>query len=203
MRRCLEHLETGEVVLTKPSIAAVERHNILGWEVSIDGALKNERIRQRAAKLPSETGGVLLGIIDVQSRKVQLVDALEAPPDSVETPCLFERGIGGLTEEVTKNMARTMDQVRYVGEWHSHPPRYSLRPSGTDLEQLGWLARVTSLGSAGVDDYRGRPKGKSSGWRREMSCVSHRNPATQLKLGLALSGGGVKLPFFTLACCAA
>jgi integrative and conjugative element protein (TIGR02256 family) len=136
---------SGEVTLTKPRIAAVERHGVPGWEVSIDAALKSDLISQRAAKVPSETGGVLLGVIDAQARKVHLVDALAAPPDSLETPCLFERGIAGLTDQVTTMMARTMDQVRYVGEWHSHPPRYSVRPSGTDLLQLGWLAQVASM----------------------------------------------------------
>ncbi|MBT9293090.1 ThiF family adenylyltransferase [Prosthecodimorpha staleyi] len=136
---------TGEVTLTKPSVAAIERHAILNWEVSIDTSLKNDLISQRAAKVPNETGGVLLGIVDAYARKVLLVEALAAPPDSLETPFLFERGIAGLTDEVTAMMARTMDQVRYVGEWHSHPPRYSVQPSGTDLIQLSWLARVASM----------------------------------------------------------
>jgi len=38
-----------------------------------------------------------------------------------------------------------MDQVRYVGEWHSHPPRYPIQPSNIDLTQIHWLAQVLSM----------------------------------------------------------
>ena len=40
-----------------------------------------------------------------------------------------------------------MGQVRYVGEWHSHPPRYSTAPSGTDLSQIFWLATTLAIDS--------------------------------------------------------
>jgi hypothetical protein len=36
---------------------------------------------------------------------------------------------------------QSMYQLRYVGEWHSHPRRSSVLPSGTDLLQLAWLGK--------------------------------------------------------------
>ena len=57
---------------------------------------------------------------------------------------LFERGVAGLLESVTDIAESTMHQLRYVGEWHSHPNRASVGPSGTDLQQLIWLAREMS-----------------------------------------------------------
>ena len=32
-----------------------------------------------------------------------------------------------------------MHQIRYVGEWHSHPDGASAMPSSTDFAQLSWL----------------------------------------------------------------
>ncbi len=34
---------------------------------------------------------------------------------------------------------RLDSQIRYVGEWHSHPRRASALPSSTDLRQVAWL----------------------------------------------------------------
>ena len=102
-------------------------------------------LRFRAKRLPAETGGVLLGVVDAEARSIKIVDSLTAPPDSLEEKSGFERGIAGLETDIRRAMIRTMDQVRYVGEWHSHPPRYSIQPSGIDLTQIGWLARVLSM----------------------------------------------------------
>jgi integrative and conjugative element protein (TIGR02256 family) len=34
----------------------------------------------------------------------------------------------------------TRRQVRYLGEWHSHPKNSTTHPSITDIRQLAWLA---------------------------------------------------------------
>lgn len=132
----------GAVTFAKPTVAAVERCTILGWQISLDGELRRDLTAMRAEKLPSETGGALLGVVDAAAGRIELVHASRAPADSLESPALFERGIERLTEGVRALMARTMDQVRYVGEWHSHPPRHPTSPSLLDLAQLGWTSRV-------------------------------------------------------------
>jgi hypothetical protein len=45
----------------------------------------------------------------------------------------------GLADDTNKAVEATMYQLRYVGEWHSHPKRSSSSPSRTDLVQLHWL----------------------------------------------------------------
>ena len=42
---------------------------------------------------------------------------------------------------------RTAGQVRYVGEWHSHPPHMSSRPSVVDALQLDWIAALMGMDS--------------------------------------------------------
>jgi hypothetical protein len=135
----------GSVVATCSEVTEVRRAQKLDWTVSIDEELIKEISAIRAKSLPAETGGVLLGVVDAEVRSIHIVDALTAPPDSVEEKTGFERGIAGLENDIRNAMIRTMDQVRYVGEWHSHPPRYSLQPSSIDLTQIGWLAEVLSM----------------------------------------------------------
>lgn len=55
--------------------------------------------------------------------------------------------MGGVDEMMEDVRRPTAGQVRYVGEWHSHPPRVSARPSPTDGRQLDWLAALMGMDS--------------------------------------------------------
>lgn len=52
------------------------------WTVRLDKFLLNKLIACRKAKLPNETGGVLLGHFDTQRRICSIIDVVESPPDS-------------------------------------------------------------------------------------------------------------------------
>jgi hypothetical protein len=74
------------------------------------------------------------------SRKsVHIAHALPAPADSTASETGFERGVASLAAQVSAAVAATMHQLRYVGEWHSHPDRATAMPSNIDLAQLLWL----------------------------------------------------------------
>jgi proteasome lid subunit RPN8/RPN11 len=135
----------GSVAVTRPDTSEVFRAQRLDWTVTIDKQLTEEIIAIRAKSLPAETGGILLGVVDAAARSIHIVDALSAPPDSVEARVGFERGVVGLEKSIRNALVRTMDQVRYVGEWHSHPPRISIAPSDIDVTQIAWLADVLSM----------------------------------------------------------
>jgi proteasome lid subunit RPN8/RPN11 len=45
-----------------------------------------------------------------------------------------------LSEGVERVKGVTAGNLRYVGEWHSHPPEYDARPSGDDRDLFGWLS---------------------------------------------------------------
>lgn len=135
----------GAVAHTTPALAPVDRIRVSGWTITIDNGLKAEILAIRAGRLPAETGGILLGVVDALARKIHLVEALPAPEDSVEEGGGFERGIVGVEDAIRSSMRRTMDQVRYVGEWHSHPPKFSTAPSIVDLKQMLWLAGVLEM----------------------------------------------------------
>lgn len=100
-----------------------------------DGVLQQlQLLRQKA--LPNETGGVLLGYYDFNIQAVVIVLGLPAPLDSKASPTSFERGIDSVAAAVKAASDRTAGIVRYVGEWHSHPPKHSASPSKDDLFQM-------------------------------------------------------------------
>ena len=96
----------------------------------------------RSEGLPNETGGVLLGYFDLVNRRVYVVDALPAPPDSSRERSGFERGTEGLEANVDESKRRTADIVGYIGEWHSHPRNIEARPSNADIKLLLHLAAM-------------------------------------------------------------
>lgn len=109
------------------------------WTLMTDTALLDRLAALRLAKLPNETGGVLLGSVDLSRRIVYVVDTIPSPPDSKEWPTLYIRGCVGLEAEVRRIEGITAGQLHYVGEWHSHPAGHSCHPSDKDLTVFGWL----------------------------------------------------------------
>ena len=50
-----------------------------------------------------------------------------------------------MQEYLDRIQDQSAGQVRYIGEWHSHPPRTTTLPSPTDLVQLDWLASLFDM----------------------------------------------------------
>ena len=136
--------EGATVTISRARAMPCRRIELGNWTVTYDEGLL-ERIRAaRDAALPAETGGALVGIVDVARKAIVVAHALEPPPDSVGTEAGFERGVSGLAARLRHVQAVTRDQVRYVGEWHSHPRGHSGFPSRTDIAQV--LALRAELG---------------------------------------------------------
>ena len=127
---------SAEEVLLRPCTTTTCGDWIIVW----DEGLRDHVARLRQENLPIETGGVLVGYADQQSRKAYIVDALPAPADSFQSPTSFERGTYGLAADIQEIGDRTAGIVGYLGEWHSHPKGSSSDPSGDDLIQLTFLA---------------------------------------------------------------
>src|SRR5205814_2069520 len=52
-----------------------------GWRIYYDNYVLDQISEQRKAKLPNETGGILIGNYDTERRKIYIVDSLLSPPD--------------------------------------------------------------------------------------------------------------------------
>ncbi len=112
------------------------------WNIICDEAISQKLHTLRAAKLPNETGGIILGYYDHKEKKLYLVDVLSAPEDSQEDQASFIRGKLGLDEKRVACLKRTANIVDYVGDWHSHPNNTSTHPSTLDNQLLLQLAQV-------------------------------------------------------------
>ena len=137
--------EAGAVSVNETVPAPVHVFRSGDWTVAIDDALVESLYAMREACLPNETGGVLTGIVDIPAQRIHLVDAAPEPPDSVSSPSGFTRGRAGVRENLEDVNRKTRGQVRYVGEWHSHPPQAGTHPSATDLGQIDWLASLFDM----------------------------------------------------------
>jgi len=132
--------KTGAVAARQVPVSGERAMKLDNLTLFIDRGLEDKLRTLRAAKLPSETGGILLGYYDFNVDAVVVVDALAAPTDSHASAASFERGIAGVMDSVTDANSRTANIVQYIGEWHSHPPGHNTKPSRDDFFQLVYLA---------------------------------------------------------------
>lgn len=113
------------------------------WEedikLKISTTLFEEVKSARTATLPNETGGVLIGSFDIVSKTLFVVDQIEAPIDSTQTPSTFHRGMKGINERLDQINEITHNNLYYIGEWHSHPSGVPPWPSKLDEKLLHWL----------------------------------------------------------------
>lgn len=131
--------ETAEVTSSTLNPYDVVEFTVDKWTVVLDAGSVAKLIELRSAKLPVETGGILLGYIDHKSCRIYIVDVLGAPADSEETETSFIRGTEGLSKKLAEAKKRTAGIVTYIGEWHSHPEGCQTTPSGFDQTLLQYL----------------------------------------------------------------
>ena len=152
----------GSLEFVPVDVQNVETRTAGTWSVVVDDAVIDSCRIWREDRLPSETGGVILGYFDARRRTIYVVDVLPAPTDSVEYPETFIRGCKGLPEQMAAVLARTGGQVMYVGEWHSHPRSAAISMSNDDTVLLqaiaehmkhdGWPGLIMILGDDSAFD---------------------------------------------------
>ncbi len=111
-----------------------------GWTILVAPQLIESMRAARAARLPAETGGVLLGDFDTSRGRIYLASSIPSPEDSKESPGSYIRGSFGLQKLVEDIGKCTLDMIQYVGEWHSHPDGAGAGPSRDDLVLYGHLS---------------------------------------------------------------
>ncbi|MCI0461247.1 MAG: Mov34/MPN/PAD-1 family protein [Gemmataceae bacterium] len=125
-------------------VNATQKRDIGGWFLVLDDGLLAKLAALRSAKLPDETGGVLIGTFDLEEMVVHVLDTIPSPPDSKEWPTLYIRGSEGLLKNVNQIFEASGGQLEYVGEWHSHPDDCPTLPSEDDLKVFTWLTEHMS-----------------------------------------------------------
>lgn len=111
-------------------------YEVLGdIQIYISDAVEKEIQVMAAASPDKETGGCLFGSYDRDHNCIYVYYMVSAPEDSIHSPVSFVRGFKGLTAEYERITKLTYHQVRYLGEWHSHPNTPNT-PSETDKKQF-------------------------------------------------------------------
>lgn len=119
---------------------------INGWTIFINkNSLLNIISPFRNSKLPNETGGIFIGAIDSFYKKIYIVETILSPEDSIERPTLFIRGINGVSQKLGEINEITNDNLKYLGEWHSHPKNCGLGMSTDDKKQFSELKNEAKL----------------------------------------------------------
>ena len=129
----------GEVTRIVPECSTVESCEVAGWKVAIPSLVLGKLRAVRANKLPSETGGVLVGHVDYGSATIYVADSIASPKDSREWPTGYIRGKSRLKAEVDRIERVTDGWLCYIGEWHSHPRRTPPTASSDDHQLLDWI----------------------------------------------------------------
>ena len=197
----------------------VLRDAMSGYTVHIEPNVMVELqawINHNARNTPDrETGGVLFGEIDNAIRTVAVTAATGPPPDSQASPDGFILGTNGLDETYDALTAISRGTHRAIGTWHAHPTG-DPAASPTDLDAMAELTgrddrplRQQLLLVAG-----GRPAGstwnsylydsrrseKPRTWPRAEPTTVHCDNRAVGRIGLALSGGGMRAAAFHLGC---
>ena len=121
----------GEIIIWTHATDSVEKESFMaekwmtceydGWKVELSLSLLNEMQTDRRGALPNETGGVLIGAYDIARKRIYVVYQVRAPEDSISSPTSFIRGCANLPERLKYIHETTLDNLTYIGEWHSHP----------------------------------------------------------------------------------
>lgn len=136
--------QSGAVSAYEVAVARMLTAEAAGWTVKYDSALVEKIHASRNEALPNETGGAIVGVTDLKTRTIVIVDVLPTPPDSEASPSHFVRGVEGQAQAMADVHKRTAGIVDYVGEWHSHPDGCKAQPSSDDEHLLNTLHRKMS-----------------------------------------------------------
>lgn len=130
--------ENGTVSSIPMAITEWRCETINGVHVYLSSEVEKEIDNQAKSSTEKETGGCLFGSYDRDYNSIYVYYMVHAPKDSIHTPVSFVRGFKGLTTEYERITSLTYHQVRYLGEWHSHPNMRNT-PSGADNKQFDEL----------------------------------------------------------------
>jgi len=131
---------TGEVARVVVDATPMRAVAVSGWTVLVSEALLTEIALRRSLVLPSETGGVLMGSVDMERRIAYLVGSVPPPPDSKGWAAGYVRGSYGLQRTIATLCENAGGHLKYMGEWHSHPNGATTETSDDDKNAYRWFA---------------------------------------------------------------
>lgn len=95
-------------------------------------------LREAAAALPHETGGILLGYW--QQQNVQITNMVGPGPNAQHGTAAFTPDRDWQYEQIDLLFAESQGKIEYLGDWHTHPLGVPF-PSETDISLLESIAK--------------------------------------------------------------
>jgi integrative and conjugative element protein (TIGR02256 family) len=93
---------------------------------------------------PLESGGVLLGNVDLDNDTIFVSKASGGGPKAVHEEVFFQADAQYVDMVIDMEYGNSNGKVVYLGEWHTHPQVLPV-PSGIDLRSLAEIAYSADL----------------------------------------------------------
>lgn len=94
--------------------------NALNWYIRIPNSLLSQIRLKAKIGGKNETGGYLYGHIDHKRKTIYILNQF-TPCDSKGKKTSFRLGTSGVKDHRNNLSKRTVNQIEYIGDWHSHP----------------------------------------------------------------------------------
>ncbi|MFZ1809552.1 MAG: ThiF family adenylyltransferase, partial [Cyclobacteriaceae bacterium] len=91
------------------------------WTLRFKAGIVIKMKEQMINAKKKETGGILVGAINLKTKTIHVIDLIDAPSDSKANAVCFYRGFHGLPKKIDNVTHSSGGQLGYIGEWHSHP----------------------------------------------------------------------------------
>ena len=91
------------------------------WHVRISDKVVKDIMEQTMVAGLLETGGYLIGQCNLKTNTIHVVDAIEAPEDTIHRGDYLVLGKAGVKKKLSQIERKSGATFGYVGEWHSHP----------------------------------------------------------------------------------
>ena len=94
--------------------------NALNWYIRIPNSLLSQIRLKAKIGGKNETGGYLYGHIDYKRKIIYILNQF-TPSDSKGKSTTFRLGTKGVKDHRNNLSKRSINQIEYLGDWHSHP----------------------------------------------------------------------------------
>lgn len=127
--------EYGGLKVQKIEVPQFYCYDMNMWKVRICDKVVNDIVEQTEVAGRYETGGYLIGQCNLKTNTIHVIDAIEAPKDTIHRGDYLVLGKAGVKKKLSQIERRSGATFGYVGEWHSHPNGPN-EFSATDFEEF-------------------------------------------------------------------
>jgi integrative and conjugative element protein (TIGR02256 family) len=150
--------------------------------VWLPAAIAEKMVREANAKLPFETGGVLLGYAATKT-EIVIAELVGPGPNAAHLLEGFTPDYRFHETEVARCYERSGRQHQYIGDWHSHPDG-ALAMSRTDRKALRNIAKAKDARVANpiMLIIAGWQQWKAAAWQLYRQQLRHRLVVSSIRI---------------------